>query len=444
MADGSPKPARAGKGCSAFWCGRHEATLRVPSRSTSANPALALANNKKRAAVLGCLKVTDQGQVDLRYCPAHLVPGGDKHHFLPLCDDPVFTGALPGIQLASVLEAPSVFGQAVAAATARHGTDWGNHPGVVARGRPVTRTGSGSPKRGASPSRHGSPAKRGGSQSPGTHPRHGSASPPLRRPHTASPPHVAATPASVTARTGRHARSEIRADAQGGGTGRSPLHHLDLDATPDDAAAVIAQLRRELAAEKLRAETLEAANASLVEPLSYELLTGRLAGDCRSFVCLPADKLQCLVETCELLNADAKWEIALKQQAEADHLSYEDARAIGFRSSVALALHRCKTGATEKHIAHTFGIAHNQRKLVGLLFRVTIGCVNVVLERTVARIPDMFQLDRDELPAFKDPEFANVIITLDASERAARPLPAWAPFLITLASTRTVRVGKPT
>ena len=148
------------------------------------------------------------------------------------------------------------------------------------------------------------------------------------------------------------------------------------------------------------------------EPLSYNLLTGSLKGRCHKHVVLPAQRLEALILGCETLGVDKMWAAAVADQAE-DQRRASSIINIGFRNAVCMALSRCKTGNNVDTVAQMYGLGDFRD--VGVLFPVTVLAVNEFLKATVCVVPDLCQLDKDKLPAFDDPEFSNVMMTLDAT-----------------------------
>ena len=409
-AAGSNSPGRA-RACSAWWCGRRSTNQFVVPKASTKPPGseAALKQNRKRTAVLSALKIKGTDK-DLRYCALHK-EGGDKDApFLPLHNDPVFTGKEAGIQLEHVLQHQTTFGAAMLEATRQHSTDWNAHPGAAAIGAPRRDAAAADAATGKAAAATPSPGlKVPGSPSPGRRKR-GSPSSPAASSRYPSPLH---TPTSATQATARDDRSAVRdADKHANPASRdSPARQL-ADAV-DEKDVVIAGLERKLKAAEAQAAAAAEQSRAKMAPMSCSQVTGPLRESCASFTAMSADKLECVVEGCEAMGVHDVWEEAITEEAKHDHVSAPQALALGFRSAVVLCLCRCKAGASEQHLAWMFNLADPQ--LVGTLFRVTVLGVNKFLSLTVALIPDVFQLDRDELPAFKDPDFANTLLTLDAT-----------------------------
>lgn len=137
------------------------------------------------------------------------------------------------------------------------------------------------------------------------------------------------------------------------------------------------------------------------------LVEGDLHDTCRNLVLLPADGLKCFVESMEIVELHKTWE------KEMDRCS--SASALGFRNAVVLCLLRCRWAISEIIVAWIMGIGASNRRHVGRIFKSTLLLMNVHLSHTVAQPPDISQVDKDALPAFRHPDLDNVMMTADAT-----------------------------
>ena len=416
----------------------------VPRQSSASSPALAAKTNARRAAVLASLRRNDLvgTSATAKFCKLHAekpsTGTGTAFLFPPLHKDPAFCGAVPGMRLGAVLEHKASYQDAISAATKRsevcfdatHPGHVPNHPNSPAPDvrqaallsppsgtfRPLA-PGSPNTKRRSAASLPGSPRTSSPRTSSGSSPR---GSPAAVRASPLSSPH--ASPRKSPAPPGAPIAGPVRLPQAAGGDNindRTAVREIDKHLNSDEVSAVvqIAKILSNKDEELVRMQVLldkarAASAAKWHEPLSYELLTGKLAGRCHKHVVLPAGKLEALVKGCEIVGVDKVWAEVVEMEAKQAHRSSTMAE-IGFRSAVCMALSRCKTGVNEDALAQQCGLA--DRRDVGVLFPATIMCVNEFLKATVALVPDLCQIDRDKLPAFNDPEFSNVMMTLDAT-----------------------------
>ena len=102
-------------------------------------------------------------------------------------------------------------------------------------------------------------------------------------------------------------------------------------------------------------------------------------------------------------------------------------RRVHFRDAVALTMVRCCLGAKTAVLAWAFNIGscatgaaapttvETTRVAVGDVFKLTILCCNYFFEKTVARVPDIAEVDRNTMPSYRHPTLANVMLTVDAT-----------------------------
>eukprot|EP00041_Stephanoeca_diplocostata_P004563 m.47048 g.47048 ORF g.47048 m.47048 type:complete len:467 (-) comp15195_c0_seq2:2318-3718(-) len=185
----------------------------------------------------------------------------------------------------------------------------------------------------------------------------------------------------------------------------------------ENMLAEFAERERNLSRLQRQVTELERTVAGMEEQicgLCYESLTlGKLSGSCRHFCGLPKNGMKSLIEGMEACHMDQMWNDEAKTIPHAPEL--------GFRNSVTLAVVKCHTAFSDTKLVWAFGIVSPQnpsdstalRRYVGKIFTTTVMIVNLFLEHTVARPPNIDKIKN--LPAFDHPDLKDVMLTADAT-----------------------------
>ena len=233
----------------------------------------------------------------------------------------------------------------------------------------------------------------------------------------------------------REARKEVMSTKK---AQRNLESEFNAFASPDKTAKEgvvdeVIKLRQEMHALKRKIGQLEKSDAAAraevqdlkrtrIAKVSYDTLTtGCLSSDkaCRAFAAVPAVGLAGIVEGMEALGLDKTW----SECVDESKMSWQ-VRDPGFRNSVTLVAVKCKSGQSDHELCWKFGIslrdeeggdATAARRVVGEVFKCTIFICNFYFESTVGLPPEVAQVDRDTLPAYKHADLETVMYTADAS-----------------------------
>jgi hypothetical protein len=370
--------------CKAGWCNRHGPSsdfVSARAKYTGSNQSIKAKKDQlwrsfylsmRRQDVVDGLSEAPVGS-SWKVCKIHFADV-ENRVWHKLCDDPVFNRRAPGIRLDEVQS--SVFVSERLAATERHGTDFG------ASATPLTEPGASADRQYRFDVRNA--VKEGMVTVTAT-----KTSPEARKPSRS-----AITPAPST-------------EANIAKINQAVLLN-------QSAQTEIARLKRELTQMKHEAERR---STLTVECLSYESIINSeeipdLSG---KFISLPAKGAAAMVEAAEAIGLDHAWRDAIADECRLAHVSTSRALRFGFRNSVMLVLAKCKLATSLSVLAWAFGLGPSQALLAGTLFKVTLMILNGLLSRTVARIPDICQVDHDTLPDLRHPMFSDVGLTADAS-----------------------------
>ena len=369
--------ADRGRGCAALWCsgGKRStkgATKDLPRHSSSKDPhkqEVQLARMKaafahfRRFDLTSMMKANPEARPHYSACKCHF---GDDGEFIPLHLDPIFRGDTPEcLLLEKVLEHHSSFSAELTAV----GGHWMDS-GLVEK-----------------------------SQLP--------------------PDVVAAIKGSCTPENGRsrEARAAIRS-LRLEATGCLPMKDV-LPAMATTAQRLVESSEIEMAKLRKRVEELEmelaeseAERACMMHPLSYDsLVSGKQAALCRLYAKLPAVSIEAVVLSAEAMHLDDAWAAVVRNEPNVARQRILD---FGFRNGVAFVFVRCCLGLKAEVMRWSFNLYSIQ--LVSQVFKITLLVCNFLFEKTVARVPDMAQVDRDTMPAFSDGMFTNSVMIADATD----------------------------
>jgi hypothetical protein len=373
--------------CRTGWCSRRgpaECFVSVPEVYTGANQALKVSKDKHRLEfyrrmgrgdLVDGTTPTPKPGTRWRVCKSHFFEKCGRQEapkWLPLRDDPVFNRKIGGIRLAAVAGS-SVFATAREEATARHGTDY-------SEGAALTE----------------------------------------------------GVGAGVERESRRYNRAVMSAGLlspqQGGGGGGGVAAKVSPGAPSaaqvqriSDSLQSNLDLKREIAALRAELESLRKtadmhASKPVFASVSFESLTaGEMQGSCKQFAVLSAKGAMAMVEAAEVLGCKELWEEVIADECTKASLSKTKALTFGFANAAMLVCAKCKLADSFAVLGWMFGLGSGQQGITGLIFKVTLQILNSMLRRTVARVPDVTQVDKDTLPDFKHPMFAEVGATVDAS-----------------------------
>ena len=316
--------------------------------------------NGGRAVTKAQCPVRSEGGAELRYCKLHTT--GDKGNFVPLDQDPVLLGLVDGLNttaLKNVLEGTAL-GKVVKS------TEEVRKKNIQARAAGTAMT---------------------------------------------------TAPAAVAEREGRK-RSREHGIPEGSPPSAVRKIH-ELSEAVDDLRAKLNATTKELEAARLQIDhsipTLS--YASLVGDGEMEAAIHRFSPYAsRRFTRLPPLKLKAIVDLAEIVGGHKAWKAGLKANPDRRKIL----ETFGFRNAVALTLFRCASGLPGAIVAWAFGLDEAKRRCEGRraaddCFFVTLKIINRVYAGTIAQPPKVKQLDADRLPAFRNPLFANFIVTADAT-----------------------------
>jgi hypothetical protein len=331
---------------------------------------------RRREAVLVGLHRTDVVQVEregadrkqMRYCRLHLAAHTTKTApvFLPLAEDPVFRGVEGELRLTRVLDGRNGIMKKSIAAVQK---EW------VDRGMVIIKDGV----------LHAVPV---GERT-------------QRAPHT---PSVAPRMAPTAL-----ARRVLQVETDNIDPAAVPVLQRALGAA-SQAENEAVDLQRENKRLRLEIAALQEEASHRIAPLSYDVLTtGELSDVCRKFGALPAGALKALVETCVAVGMEEAWEESVRADP---NCAVQQILQFGFKNAVALTLVRMVLGMKAEVLGWAFGVS---RKSVGTIFKITLIVVNYAMSKTVARAPNVTQMDEDQLDAFKEQVLSYVMLTADAS-----------------------------